>query len=112
MSEVDLYIGEDGLIYRHFPPEDPKCSPVFDPDGVDIEQDECDLMEIFQSLSAENTRLRAIRDAAQALDNWIGSRVLRGMLYRPEEAASFGRYLFNLRAALATDAPGTEGKDA
>jgi len=58
-EEFDLFIGEnDGMIYRHFPPEHPTCSPVFDPDGVDLEQDETELMAIFESMKAENTQLR------------------------------------------------------
>ena len=59
--EFDLYIDEnDGMIYRHFPPEDPRCSSVFDPDGIDIEQDETDLMEIFIAMRAEIRRLKKV----------------------------------------------------
>ena len=55
----DLYIDEnDGMIYRHFPPEHPTSSPVFDPDGVDIEQSETELIGVFDAMKSEITRLR------------------------------------------------------
>ena len=60
MSEkFDLYIDEnDGMIYRHFPPEHSKCSPVFDSEGINLEQSETELIEIFEVMKVEIERLR------------------------------------------------------
>jgi hypothetical protein len=51
--EYDLYIAEDGLIYRHF---------AGTGESMDIEQDEGDLMEILQALQAEVKRLREVNN--------------------------------------------------
>ena len=63
-EEFDLYIGEnDGMIYRHFPPGHPVCSPVFDQNGLDLEQTETDLMAIFETMKAEIACLRGLLGA-------------------------------------------------
>ena len=67
-KEFDIYIDEnDGMIYRHFPPEHPTCSSVFDPDGVNLEQSETELIEIFGAMKSENERLR---EALEELIRW------------------------------------------
>ena len=49
-EEYDLYIADDGMIYRHF---------AGTGESMDISQDEGDLMEIFKALSVEVSQLRA-----------------------------------------------------
>ena len=72
-EEFDLYINEDdGAIYRHYPPGHPICSPTFDPEGVDIEQSETEIIEVVDALKAKirAAELAAIERCLEIIENY------------------------------------------
>jgi len=95
MAETfDLHISDDGRIYRHFSPEHPTCSPVFDPHGVDIEQNEAEMMAIFETMKSENERLQRLIAIASNLQ-----------ITNDRQQEELSEYLEDLRACGVSDLP-------
>jgi len=68
-EEYDLYIADDGMIYRHF---------AGTGESMDISQDEGDLMEIFKALTDELEQSRKeIERLREALDTISGGHINR-----------------------------------
>ena len=59
-------------------------------------------------LADEVERLRKVKTAAQAVDEWIGARAISRMTADPKLAAQFGVLVFTLRSLLRNPLPTKE----